>query len=133
MCETERIHQISKSTSKPCFTQFVKRRLKKGGHGHPRAPPPSYALKRGPREAETNQVFGSPSLTITAQERGTVEVPSFPAWFCLRWCLIFLYRSTVFILICFSFPFEQPINSWQTLKYQRIFCCSITKTKFFIF
>ena len=33
-------YRIVMSTSKPCFTLYDKKRLKKGGHGHPRTSPP---------------------------------------------------------------------------------------------
>ena len=75
MCKREGTYQIALSTSKPCFTQCDKKRLKNGGGGEgevtgiPELPPPpplaSYVLVSGSQEAESNSLLVFPNFTIT--------------------------------------------------------------------
>ena len=75
MSKREGTYQIALSTSKPCFTQCDKKRLKNGGGGGevtgiPELPPSlplaSYVLVSGSQEAESNSLLVFPSFTITA-------------------------------------------------------------------
>ena len=114
MCKREGTYQIALSTSKPCFTQCDKKRLKNGdggggGHRHPRTtpPPPPCQLRPRIRFPGSGKQLAFGVSKFHDNRLGTR--PSGRVFFfsILRYYLIYLYLSTVYsFLFAFRFPWS---------------------------